>query len=319
MAPRVPQARHALRALLPPWLRRPFGDSLTTEGLFTVYDVDAENFRSALLARFPSYAPEGALTLIAKDRGIPTGAGESADVLRVRLLLWIDFLELAGLPIGLLLALQATLAPFYPTVRIITQGSIWYTLREGAVGRMLRQPGYAPLPLAPYELGASWPADSPPVAEIERLRLSGLYQRSDQSEVPNWDWDSLSISAGSGTTWSAWVVIYSVGDRAWVTPEPEWGSDTEVWGDGGYWGVDPVAPTSTDIGPLLRLIAARFKPARCWIRQIITSFDQDLFDPDEPVNAGLNPDGLFGDWYKVVDGENVSTKFADARYSEGVL
>lgn len=308
----VPQTRHLLRALLPPWLKRPMGDSLCAEGLFTVYDLDAEYMRDALLARMPSYAPIDALALIAADRGVPIGPAEDPDVLRVRLLLWLDFLQLAGLPIGLLLTLQAVLAPAYPMVRLVTQQSIWYTLDEGAVGRLLAAPGHLPLPPAPYEFGPLWPSGTSAPA-IERLRAEGLFERL--VAIPaNWDWDSIAPVTGSGTRWSAWAIAYSVSPTDWVQPEDNWG-DPGDWGDGGYWGVE--FPAGVDPGSVYQDTLRRFKPAGEWIRWFIVSFDATLFDPAQPSGGGVNPDGLFGSWSKIVNGEYVPARFEDARYFDG--
>lgn len=309
----VPQTRHIMRELLPPWLKRSLGDSLCAEGLFTVYDLDAEYMRDALLARMPSYAPADALPLIAADRGVPIGPAEPEDVLRVRLILWLDFLQLAGLPLGLLLAMQAVLAPAYPTVRVVTQQSLWYLLEEGAVGRMLALPGYEPLPPTTYELGPNWPAGQVAPA-IERLRAQLLLERL-VVDPPNWDWDSESIVHGSGGRWSAWVIAYSVAPTDWVAPEGNWG-DPGDWGDGGYWGVE--FPAGVDPGNVYHETMGRFKPAGSWIRWFIVSFDPVLFDAEEPEGLGVNPDGRFGRWSKTVNGQAVPARFENARYFDGV-
>lgn len=308
----VPQVRHVLRELLPPWLRRPMGDSLCAEGLFTVYDLDAEYMRAALLARWPSYSPPDGLSLIAADRGVPIGPAEPVEVLRIRLLLWLDFLQLQGLPLGLLLSLQAVLAPAYPLVRLVTQKSIWYSLDEGAVGRFLELEGYTPLAPAPYELGPAWPPNAT-APQIERLRAAGLFDRLAGSA--NWDWDSLSMVDGSGTRWSAWAIAYSVAPTDWVAPEGDWG-DPGDWGDGGYWGVE--FPAGVDPGSVYQDMLRRFKPMGEWIRWFIVSFDASFFDPALPSGGGVNPDGMFGHWSKIVNGEYVPARFSEARYFDGV-
>lgn len=311
----IPQLRHALRALLPPWLKRAIGDSFLAEGMFTVYDLDAAYMRAALLLRFPSYTSDDALPLLLADRGLPAGIEEPPEIARRRLILWLDVLQLSGLSLGLLLMVQALLAypgqpPAYSTVRLVTQASLWYTLEEGAVGRLLGLDGYAPLPLAPYESGPFWPIGAE-ASKIERIRFSGLYTRL--FDGSNWDWDSLSVVAGTGYPAATWMVLFSIAPNSWCEPDTEWGTDG-VWGDGGAWGVD-VSPA---IGRLIQATTARLKSARSWVRYIIVSFDGALFDPGEPAGGGINPDGLFGRWSKIVARQWVPSRFADARYGGGV-
>lgn len=309
----IPQLRHALRSLLPPWLKRPIGDSFLAEGLFTLYDLDAEYMRAALLLRFPSYSCDDALPLLLADRGLPVCIDEDPDTMRARGLLWLDVLQMQGLPLGLLLLIQALLSypgqpPAYSLVRLVTQASLWYELDDAATGRFLGLEGFDPLPLTTYEGGAFWPAGTE-ASRMERLRLSDLYARV--NGVNNWDWDSLSVVAGTGYPGCTWLILYSVAPNSWVEPDTEWGTDGQ-WGDGGAWGVD-VSPA---IGQIIAATARRMKSARSWIRSIIVSFTGSLFDPNEASGGGINPDGYFGRWAKIVPGTGwVASRFAAARYS----
>lgn len=312
-----PQIRHILRELLPPWLRGPMGDSLLTEGLFTIYDLDSEIMRDALLVRFPSYAPTDALPLIAADRGIPTGGAEDPAVLRARLLLWIDLLQLVGLPFGMMLFIQAVLSPYYGQIRIFTAKSLWYDLDSGAVGRLLEEPGFTALPPAPYELGPQWPPRSPAIP-IERLRFEAFH-RHDESGAPNVDWDSRSLVPGSVARFAAWVVIYSDGAMAWCVPKGKWGATGQKWGTKYKWGIDAVPGVDPDIGDLLRRVVKQAKPAGCWIRSVIVSFSEDRFDPTQPAGIDVNPDGYFGRNSKVVGGVYVASRFSDCRFGGQVI
>jgi hypothetical protein len=197
---------------------------------------------------------------------------------------------------------------------VVTQQSRWYSLEAGAVGRMLALDGYTPLPPAPYELGAEWPPGETAPA-IERLRAAGLFERI-VSSPPNWDWDSLSLVDGSGGRWGAWAIAYSVAPTDWVAPEENWG-DPGDWGDGRYWGVE--FPVGVDPGSVYQDTLRRFKPAGEWIRWFIVSFDLTLFDPAQPSGGGINPDGMFGRWSKIVNGEYVPARFSEARYFDGVI
>jgi hypothetical protein len=228
----------------------------------------------------------------------------------VRLLLWLDIWQLAGLPLGLLLAIQSALSPAFPRVRIVTRRSLWYTLDAGAAGRMLALPGLEPLPPTPYEQGELWPTSSPPAPPVERLRFSGLYERSDG--LGNFDWDShLPVPAQPVST-DSWVVIDAAPPTDWIHPDGAWGSDG-VWGDGGAWGVD-VAPAT---GQLLAEVVSLFKSAATAVQWIVVSFDASLFDPAQAAGGGINPDGHFARWSKIENGQYVSARFDAARYADG--
>lgn len=309
------QARHSMADLMPVWTQRSYGHSFNTEGLFTVYDYDGEFMRDALLARFPSYAPEDALPHIARDRRMPIGPYMTTEVQRVWLLQWIDIWRLAGLPIGLLLAMQGFLAPFYPRVRIVTRGDIWYTLEEGAVGRMLELPGYEPLPPAPYELGVAWVGD--PAPATERLRAAGLYQRY-VGDPLLWDWDSISNPENATKWWHFWGFVYPPSTApstlgGFPIQEPYDGffwvydSQTESWGFNEPWG------TFTTFKSLIRT----FKPAKSRCVSVIFCPNAFDFDPTTlpafPFTPGF-PDGYWGWEVKLVMGQWVPTRRTDCRY-----
>ena len=91
MAPR--QNRHILRELCPPWLRGPQAYSFLNEGIFTIYDIDAELWWQALLARFPSYCPADALSYLATDRRIIRFEQVSPFFSAKRALFWNEVLK----------------------------------------------------------------------------------------------------------------------------------------------------------------------------------------------------------------------------------
>jgi hypothetical protein len=85
------------------------------------------------------------------------------------------------------------------------------------------------------------------------------------------------------------------------------------WGSGAAWGVTE----SANVGRSILMIAGQWKGAQTWIRSLIVSFDASLFDP--VGNASVNPDGTFGKWSKVVNNVYVPSRFANARYCDGVI
>jgi hypothetical protein len=301
----VQQARHALASLMPPWLNRAYGRSFTTEGIFTIYDFDAAIMRDALLARYPTYAPEDALPYIARDRRIRRGPHESSDAIRKRLIQWIDIWQLSGLPFGLLLSVQGFLAPWYPPVRLVTRRGLWYTLAEGTVGRMLRLQGYEAIPPCPYELGPSWPTGAPPQGEPERARAAGLFTRH-KAPSPNWDWDSISNPENAERWWHSWLIVYPpryplVGnyDAGILYDNPDL-----------TWGFDEPSGTFTTFKAIIKDHKA--ERSRCVAVVFPPSLDD--FPPTADVDDPGMPDGYWGWEVKLEGGEWVNARRDDCRF-----
>ncbi len=307
------QSRHALSSLMPAWTQRRYGRSFTTEGLFTLYDYDAAIMRDSLIARWPSYAPEDALPLIARDRRIRRGPHESSDAIRTRLRQWIDIWQLAGLPFGLMLSVQGFLAPWYPQLRIVTRRGLWYTLAEGTVGRMLRLPGYEPLPPCPYELGPSWPAAAPPQGEPERARAAGLFTRY-KAPSPNFDWDSNSNPENEDRWWHFWLFVYPpryplVGNY-----------DSDLLYDDPLhtWGFDEPEGTFTTFKSIIK----DHKASRARCVSVIFPPTLDDFQPTADIDDPGMPDGWWGQDVRqatVLDeayivGQWITTRRLDCRY-----
>jgi hypothetical protein len=199
------QTRHILQSICPSFLRGDQAYSFLNEGIFTLYDVDTFQWWHSLLSRWPTFAPSDALPYLAADKLVIVGPNEPEAARRARIRGWLNEAILAGLPMGLAVALQSY-APGYPKISIATKRSTWYTLEAGAVPRMLGLAGYEPLPRCPYELGSQWPIGTSASA-IERLRLSGLYTRHVPT-IPNFDWDSISNPERSACWWDCVAMIH---------------------------------------------------------------------------------------------------------------
>jgi hypothetical protein len=83
----MPTLRSIYRFLVPSWLSSGDGgkvlDTLTSQ-----IDDSVDKMRESLVARFPSYAQDDALTLIGRDRGIPRGRSETSEHYAQRLIGW---------------------------------------------------------------------------------------------------------------------------------------------------------------------------------------------------------------------------------------
>jgi hypothetical protein len=81
----------------------------------------------AIKARFPELAPEDALNVIGRDRGIVRGPLESAASYRARLLLWLASWRGAGVGRAMLDQIAGYLTPSAVRLRIWTQTGVVYT------------------------------------------------------------------------------------------------------------------------------------------------------------------------------------------------
>lgn len=87
--------------LSPPWLLRPTG-AATMRAIAQQLDALADRVTLGVKARFPSLAPEDALSQIGKDRRIQRGPAEPADSYAKRLQIWWDSHRTEGGPYALL-------------------------------------------------------------------------------------------------------------------------------------------------------------------------------------------------------------------------
>lgn len=119
-----------------------------------------------------------------------------------------------------------------------------------------------------------------------------------------------SVVWGLGSTYTAAASGYysTVSGGAYALAGSYTGSSTG-------WGTN----SSGLIGPSIQRIVAQFKSANTWIRGIIVSFDDALFDPDQPVGGGVNPDGEFGQWSTVSGTSYIEARFSSAIYGGEVV
>lgn len=119
--------RYAFKKLAPRWLTELDGE-LVLWSLMTVVDTLAERARQSVLARFPGHTPPDALGAMSRDRGLIRGFAEPSEVIRLRLLKWLDVWKAAGNARVLMDQIAAYLYPHDVTIRIVTNnGLLWYT------------------------------------------------------------------------------------------------------------------------------------------------------------------------------------------------
>lgn len=119
--------RNTAWILSPARLRTTVAAKLVYSFIGIPLDAIAEAADQATKARFPELAPEDALNVIGRDRGIRRGPLEPALSFRTRLLLWIAMWRGAGIGKALLDQIAGYLTPNAVRIRIWTQRGIVYT------------------------------------------------------------------------------------------------------------------------------------------------------------------------------------------------
>lgn len=285
--------RDRIYDISPTWLRSGV-DERKMYGFGLAEDGIVDKMSQGGLARFPTRAQPDANTVTGRDRGIMQGLTESDASFAVRLQRVFESYQFAG-------AARSTLGQLLGYLLAVTP-----TVRE--VSNYFNQNTY-PL-LNESTSWDSYPAGRDPGAEpVHVYALAG--------DPGGWDWDRFSAVTGSYGWWATWIILFSVAPNAWANPA------TWAIGDAGLTigtlpgsiGLDVVANVLASI----RSIVGQFGRAGTWKRYIIVSFSGTLFDPTHTAGGGVNPDGHFGRWSKTIGGARIASRFANARYCEGVF
>lgn len=250
------------------------------------FDGTTEKLNQGVHDHFVDDADATALPYIAADRGnILRGLTESDASFRARLRSALDDLRLAG--------------------------SAWSILRQ-VLGYVLARQPRAFTVSSRWTLNVATSSTWDEYATLADTSKNPTHALYNTAGAGNWDWDSLSPVDGSWGWWR-WYLVLEASDapgRAWIGKGAKWGSGVK-WGAGNAWGVDK--PSA--VGKSIRIIVAQWKAN--WCHWIIISFDGGWFDRTQPAGGGINPDGYFGRWSKVVGGVYVRARFGDACYFEG--
>ncbi len=233
----------------------------------------------AVRLRYPGVTPDDrSLSLVGKDRLIPRAPDEPAEAYARRLNLWLDLWGIAGLPLGLLYAIQSYIFPGYPLVRLVERSGLWHTLEEGA---------------------------SRDLSPFEAMTVAGVGERyvpvvgaSVSPKAPFWmhfgawfDWDSIS-NPTRGTHAEDYVLfVYPPS----YTFQGTYNSGI-TYNSGTCWGL----ATSPGIIATLRELITIYSRAGSHCLSVVFPESTVLYAPDATPDADW-PDGRWG-WEAVDDG-----------------
>ena len=250
----------------------------------------------ALRLRFPTRTPdERSLALLGLDRRIPRAPDEPAEAYARRLNLWLDYWALAGLPLGLLYAIQSYVFPGYPRVALVERSGLWHTLDEGASRDV-----------SPFEAMTVAGVGDPYVPPVGAAEVPRAQYWMHRGVWP--DWDSIAYPARAGNVWDYLLLIYP----------PSYpfvgGYDTGLTYDSGVlWGLDTQKGT---IDTLRELIALYSRVGSHCI-SVVFPESAALYAPDATPDVDW-PDGKWA-WEAVDDGMGnvVPTRSPKNRYLLG--
>lgn len=243
----------------------------------TIWDGLGDAAGYAVLSRFPSVAPFDAFQWIGSDRQIVQGYAEGLQSYASRCVQFLDRWPHSGKPTGVMLGVLGWILPLMPHIEVVTNTSNWLSYSAGT---------------NPMPPGAT--AVTPPT---KNLVFPG-----------NWNWDGLTAN-----WWRSWLIIFSTG-VSWATVGGNYAAAGQTWGNPAHsWGF---ANPSSQFGGIPSIVKLQ-KARHCWYVRIIVSFSDSLFDHTQTADGVHNPDGTFGNWSKIVNGQYVPSRFANARYLDG--
>jgi hypothetical protein len=250
----------------------------------------------ALRLRYPGVTPhDGSLALLGQDRRIPRAPDETPEAYARRLNLWLDLWGLAGLPLGLLYALQSFVYPGYPTIRLVERSGLWYTLEEGASRD-----------LTPFE-AMSLPSAGearyvPPIGASTSPRAQFWAHYG-----TNLDWDSVSDPGRAAMVQDFWIVVEAP-SYPFVGEYDGAGDEAVFYGEERAIGLDENAGTLATLRELLRLYSRA--GAEC---QGVIFTPTPFFTPDGTPDASW-PNGRWSAESWDVSGVATPTRNLDFRY-----
>jgi hypothetical protein len=136
----VKRFRQLFRVLAPRWLTTGHGE-LVFYSLGLIMDAFAQRGRESILARFPDFAPDDALSRMGHDRRIVRGFDEPRETYSARLKRFLDDWKKAGMAPSILRQVLAYLAPHELIARTVNATGTWVTVdADGVVSQEVTWP-----------------------------------------------------------------------------------------------------------------------------------------------------------------------------------
>lgn len=292
--------RGVLRSWMP-WFAQSAPTDRAVDAMGRAMDRVLQGSIDAVRARHPTVCPADALALIGADRRIPRAPSEPRESYERRLLLWLDLWALAGLPLGLLYAVQSYLYPTYPMVRLVTRSGYWWTLDAGASAA-----------LTPYEAMTVACTPEPgfvsnPLRYVPAVAASPRAAFWMHRAVPlNWNWDSNSNPDRVNNWWDFWLIIYPN-----YPLQTSWGDAGTVWGSTSSWGFNVPSGTVATLEYLVK----SYSSAHSQCRSLIFPPSTSDFNPNTAPGDPSFPDGWWGQDQRVISGVSTPTRRTDCLFA----
>lgn len=284
--------RQQIKELSPPWLQ----DGQFERYLFNFglgMDLLAEKLVQAEHMSMPLLCDASALPFIGGDLLIPQGASESEDDYRERLHVALPTWQTAGTPWAILRQALHTLLVLRPAARNVSSAFDLSAYPATVVNTKWDS----------YAVGDDFDAVQP----AHSLVVPG-----------NWDWDST-IHCRTTWAWSRfWFVLESIAPNDWCHADTVlWDATGDTWdSDNTAWDLDCDAGVIDSLWSEILL----WKAENATCEALILSFDHSHFDPAQAAGGGINPDGSYGRWSKMVGAVQVATRttISNAAYSHRI-
>lgn len=304
------------------------------------------NMGSTVIKR---YAPDSCLAQIGKGYAIPRGLTEGSDSYATRLQHVYESYRFGGMARGMLEQTLGFLLAFTPQVRTVatifdpstyppTRGdSEWDTYPVG------RDPTTEPVHVEGVPSGNGdfdWDSLSGITGSFGSwsgyVALYAVAPNAFCAPAQNWGTNAVYTAAANGrySTISGGV-RFGAGSYA---------GTSQAWGVGATYapGVNrryskvlngARVPSGNYVGQVqgfgtsvssavfddIAVILAQFKPGAQWIRSVMCVYDITLLDPSQPSGGGINPDGWWGRWSKIVAGARVASRLGNIAYGGEIV
>lgn len=194
--------RGLFRKLVPSWAQDDAEGAPVLYSLGLLCDAVLEHAWHALIARFPHHAPSDAVSLIARDRKLVQGIGETQAAFADRLVTWLDEHRVRGNPYALMRQLRGYCNAAV-RVRTVDRRGNWYTIeRDGSYAYHG--------PADPSSPGEAWDWDGGGLERWARFWVIIYPTSAGEPWTTGQEWGDGSLWGEPGATWGSTATVDEV-------------------------------------------------------------------------------------------------------------